>query len=108
MNIPVRGWIVRYKDGTVVTEADYQWKEISKKDIESLRLKWNSKLWDISGKKNYFEFKSASIAPGEQSPLIHSRVIGYYDEDGNKIMYRVNEFTGQMKMEIKESDKRVI
>ena len=101
MNIPLKGWIVRYKDGTIVTEADSHWKQVSKREIESLRLKWHSKLWDITGKKNYFEFKSASIAPGEETPLIHSRVIGYYDDDGNKVQYRVDEHSGRMTIEVK-------
>lgn len=102
-----RGWIVLYKDGTHTTEEETDWRKVVKKDIKMLRLKWGEKKWDLIGKKHYFQSKRASIAPGEPEPTIDSRCIGYYEDNGDKVIYRVNERTGIMRIEVEDSGSRL-
>lgn len=95
-----KGWVVKYEDGTVITEYDRNgketnWKKVPKKNIQSLSLKWYNKHWTITGKKVYIQFKRGSIAPGEAEHMVEERCIGYWDGP-NKVVYRVDERTGQM------------
>lgn len=100
-----KGWIILYEDGTHVMESQAEWNSVRKVGIKTLRLKWHNKMWDITGKKNYVQFKTCSIGIGEDAPLLHSRCIGYYDESGNKVIYRVHEQTGRMRIEVVPSDR---
>jgi len=43
------------------------------------------------------------VVPGGGDFVIEARYIGYY-EGNKKIFYKVDEFTGQMKSEVKELD----
>ena len=99
-----KGWVVKYEDGTIITEYDRDgnprpWRSIPKRNIQSLSIKWHHKHWTITGRQNYFQFKRGSISPGEEESRIEERCIGYWDGP-DKIVYRVNERTGIMKMTI--------
>lgn len=96
-----RYWEVEYLDGKVINENQMDWKDIPKKSIIRLTLSYDGRRWDIHNKTNYVQKKRASMVPGQpETFLIESRSIGYF-EGNKKILYTVNEFTGQMKMEIK-------
>lgn len=104
LNMP-KGWIVQYEDGTIITEFDREgnetnWKKIPKKSIKSVSLKWYNKFWTITGKDNYLQKKRGWIIPVagiDQHPNIEYRYVGYW-EGNDKVYYRVDEVTGQMKM----------
>lgn len=97
-----RGWEVEYNDGTLVNEEQTDWKKLPKHGIRCLTLHYDGRQWDINGKAVYFQKKQGSMIPGiPNSFQIESRSIGYYEED-YKVMYTVNEHTGQMRMETKE------
>jgi hypothetical protein len=109
MNMP-KGWVVVYEDGTTITENEADWYKIKKKGIKILALKWNNKWWSVRGKTAYIQFKrgTAFFAPagGINSDVICTeRCIGYYDENGNKVIYRVNEQTGEMRLDVQEPKK---
>ena len=98
-----RGWAVEYEDGTIVYEKQKNWKNISKKGIVRLTLHYDGREWNITDKENYFQKKRASAVPGvPDSFRIESRSIGYY-EGSSKVLYTVDERTGVMKMEIKDT-----
>jgi hypothetical protein len=100
-----KGWIIHYNDGRTITEYDKdgnqtEWRLAPKKDIKSLSLKWFNKHWSIYGKQDYLQKKKGWITPIhglEQEPNIQFRYIGYW-EGNNKVFYRVDEATGDMKM----------
>jgi len=97
-----RGWVVKYEDGTVIKENEMEWKKIPKAGIVKLSLLFDGKRWDLHGKPAYIQKKRASVVPGAaESFTIESRSIGYY-EGNKKVWYTVNEFTGQMKMEVQQ------
>jgi len=97
-----RGWEVEYVDGTIINESQMEWKKLPKTDIVRVTLHFDGKRWDIHDKVAYVQKKRASVVPGVQdSFMIESRSIGYYEEN-KKVWYTVNEFTGQMKMEVKD------
>ena len=111
MNMP-RGWVVHYEDGTIITEYDIDgnakdWRAIPKKGIKSVSLKWHNKHWTISGKDCYIQFKRAWVAPmaGNITPNIDYRCIGYW-EGNDKVIYKVNEKTGQMQMLVESIDNK--
>jgi hypothetical protein len=79
-----KGWIIIYDDGSYAMESESEWKSVKKTNIKTLRLKWHNKTWDITGKKNYVQFKTGSIGIGESNPVLHSRCIGYDDEARGK------------------------
>ena len=98
-----RGWEVCYNDNTSINEEQAEWKDIPKQGISCLTLHYEGRRWDLDGKENYFQKKSASVVPGiSESFRIESRSIGYY-EGHNKVIYTVDEYTGRMKMEIKDT-----
>jgi len=98
-----RGWCVEYKDGKEIYEGQAEWTEIPKIDIVRLTLHYDGRRWDITEKDYYFQKKRASVISGiKDSFQIESRSIGYYSGK-NKIMYTVDEHTGRMKMEVKET-----
>lgn len=99
-----KGWIVEYEDGKVVSEYDdkgnrVDWKKVPKRNIKSLTLKWHNKHWTITDKKIYIQCKRAWISPGMSVPVIEERKIGYWD-GSSKVMYCVNENTGEMRMKV--------
>lgn len=103
LNMP-KGWIVVYKDGSIVTEQEMDWKKVRKKDIKILALKWGSRYWTLSGKSSYLQFKRGAMfvsTAGMSEPECIERCIGYY-EGASKIIYRVDENTGQMRIDVQE------
>jgi hypothetical protein len=95
-----RGWQVEYLDGTVINEDQLGWKQIPKTGIVRLTLHYDGRQWTLQNKIAYIQKKRASMAPGVTgSFVIESRSIGYY-EGNEKVWYTVDEFTGQMKMEV--------
>lgn len=96
-----RGWFVVYKDGTLVTEDDTAWETVDRSNIKVLGLKWLDRFWTIRDKSAYIQFKrgSAPWAPlGGIVPIrCEERCIGYY-EGKDKVVFRVNEYTGKMTM----------
>jgi hypothetical protein len=103
MNL-VRGWFVFYENGTMITEDEDEWSHIKKSNIKVLGLKWQEKMWTISGKTSYIQFKRGSVGfsisgcGGDIS--CEERCIGFYD--GNKkVIYRVNDRTGRMTPEVR-------
>ena len=97
-----RGWETEYSDGTVINENQMEWKKLPKVDMVRVTLHFDGRRWDIHDKGAYVQKKRASVIPGiPESFMIESRSIGYYEEK-KKVWYTVNEFTGQMKMEVKD------
>jgi len=97
-----RGWVVKYENGTVIKEKDMEWRRIPKTGIVKLSLLFDGKRWDIHDKPAYVQKKRASVVPGViDSFRVESRSIGYY-EGNKKVWYTVDEFTGQMKMEVQK------
>lgn len=100
-----KGWVIHYEDGRTLAEYDkdgnqLEWRKASKQGIKSLSLKWFNKHWSIYGKRDYLQKKKGWITPVyglEQEPVIQFRYIGYW-EGNNKVFYRVDEATGDMKM----------
>jgi len=99
-----RGWEVEYADGTIVKESQQNWTAIPKVGIVRATLHYEGRRWDLHNKIAYMQKKRASVAPGiADSFQIESRSLGYCDVvDGKmvKIWYTVDEFTGQMTMEV--------
>lgn len=108
MNL-VKGWFVIYKDKTIVTENDTVWRDVKRGEILILGIKWKDKFWTISGKTAYLQFKRGSvpISPSgvctEDDIRCEERCIGYY-EGNKKIIFKVNEHTGQMKPEVRDPE----
>lgn len=97
-----RGWEAEYADGTIINENQMEWKKIPKVGMVRVTLYFDGRQWDIQNKIAYVQKKRASVVPGiPDSFMIESRSIGYY-EGNKKVWYTVNEFTGQMKMEVKD------
>ena len=96
-----RGWEVQYTDGKIIKESQMNWKDLPKVNIVRLTLHFDGKRWDIHNKVAYVQKKRASISPAGNDFRVESRSIGYY-EGNQKIWYTVNEFTGQMEMEVKD------
>lgn len=95
-----KGWIAVYDSGDVVLESQKNWADIKKKGIKILALKWHNKVWKIENKTSYLCFKRGTVllSPGMSTNEVEclERCIGYYDENGKKVIYRVNDGTGQM------------
>lgn len=97
-----RYWEVEYFDGRIITENQMEWKKIPKVDMKRLTLHFEGKRWDITDKQAYFQMKRASVVPNiPDSFQVESRSIGYY-EGTQKVIYTVDEFTGTMKMYVKD------
>jgi len=98
-----RGWEVEYEDGTSINEEQAEWQDVPKIDIVRLTLHYDGRRWDISNKEVYYQKKHASVIPNiANSFRIESRSVGYY-EGNSKVLYTVDEYTGRMQMEVKES-----
>ena len=97
-----KGWTVFYEDGNQLNFDDPRtWKTIPKNGIQKLMLRWFHKTWVLENPP-FVVFARGSIAfngpPG--TPIeIEERCLGYY-EGPNKVVYRVNQKTGQMHMEV--------
>ena len=96
-----RGWIVTLKDGTEMSEWDYEWSEVPKADIARLTLVFEGRVWHISDKPAYIQRKRGSISTNSPDFTIEKRIIGYY-EDEFKVEYIVDERTGIMHMHVTE------
>ncbi len=97
-----RGWEVEYNDGKLINEDDASWIDIPKLNIVRLTLHFDGRQWDINNKSEYYQKKQASVIPSIPGSFqIESRSIGYYEKN-TIVLYTVNEFTGRMKIEIKE------
>lgn len=103
-----KGWFVVYADGSVVTEDEVDWQKVERNKIKILGLKWHQKFWTIRDKTSYIQFKRASVpfSPSgictEEDMRCEERCIGYY-EGSSKVIYRVNNHTGQMRPEVLEA-----
>jgi hypothetical protein len=99
-DIPIhRGWIVEYRDGKVLCEADFPWKKLpNKQEIRRVILRWDDRWWSFEDKENYVPPSKREVINitqgGISSGGIHSRTIGYYDSDC-KVILRVDEATGK-------------
>jgi hypothetical protein len=97
-----RGWIAELYDGTEMWEDKYDWNAVPKSKIKKLSLIFEGRVWSITDVPAYIQRKRGSASPGECSPLIEKRIIGYYDDNGFKVEYIVDERTGVMTMEVSE------
>lgn len=104
MNLSM-GWFVVYNNGQVVTENEVEWSKVKRGEIRTLGLKWRDKFWTIVGKSAYLQFKRGSVGfsgGGKNSDIeCIEHCIGYY-EGKSKIIYRVNHYTGQMRLDVRE------
>lgn len=104
MNL-VFGWFVIYTDGSLITEEDLHWDKVKKGSIKILGLKWHDKVWTIRDKTAWIQFKRGSVpfSITGVNEINHvsceERCIGYYEGD-KKVIYRVNNRTGQMRPEV--------
>jgi len=97
-----RGWVVKYKDGTIIPEWEYG-KPFSQlptdSEISAVALVLDDRHWVLSGKQHYFAQKRESMLFGVSGALggrrIESRTIGYW-EGGKKIKITVDENSGEM------------
>jgi len=99
-----RGWVVEYRDGTVIYEDEMPWVKLpNKKEIRRVILKWEDRIWSFDDKKYYTVPKIRGymdVSVRGLSQGIHSRTIGYYDtEERCKVYMRVEEATGRMTYE---------
>lgn len=101
-----RGWVVQYRDGTVVCEDEMLWNKLpNKKELSRVILKWEDRTWSFDDKANYTVPKTRGymdVSPSGRvaGQGIHSRTIGYYDmEEKCKVVMRVEESTGKMSYE---------
>ncbi len=93
-----RGWEVELIDGTMMYENSSEWKDVPKIKIKRLTLVFDARRWDLLNKQAYFIRNTASVVPGSQESFrIEKRGIGYY-EGSTKVLYTVNEATGEFKM----------
>ena len=98
-----RGWEVEYEDGSIKREDKHSWKNISKVGIIRLTLHYDGRRWDLHNKESYVQKKRGSVVPGDpDSFCVESRSIGYY-QGNQKILFTVNEHTGQMRLEVKDT-----
>jgi len=95
-----RGWLVKLKDGKVIEEGQMPWRSVPKKDIDSLSLVYDGRVWELRDKPAYFVRTKASMVPGvPESLLVEERVIGYY-EGASKVCYIIDELTGAFRMKV--------
>lgn len=99
-----KGWIAYMKTGEVIVEGDIPWNKVVKRNIQSLSLKWHDKYWTVHNKESYicFNRKCASLSQQGSYVELVARCIGYYDTDGSKVIYQVDENTGKMELTVRE------
>jgi hypothetical protein len=97
-----RGWVVKYKDGTVIPEWEFgrPFSQLpTNVEIEAVAIVLDDRHWVLAGKQHYFAQKRESILFGPSGFLggrrIESRTIGYW-ENGKKVKITVDENTGEM------------
>jgi hypothetical protein len=98
-----RGWVVKYKDGTVVPEWIFQRPFSQLPDIgeiDTVALVFEDRHWVLpKDKKFYFSQKGESVLFGTSGMIggrrIETRTLGYWEGD-RKIKYTLNELTGEM------------
>lgn len=101
----VRGWEVLLNDGTVLREADTDWKKVPKLKIKKLTLHFDGRKWELENKPAYFVGKIGSAVPGDTNVTVEQRYIGYYDGNGSKIYFMVDERTGACRQMVKDVSK---
>jgi len=100
-----KGWVVLYRDGSVICEDEMTWKKLpNKRDIRRVIIKWEDRIWSLDDKEHYtvpttrgyVDVNSIGVSGGG----VHSRAIGYYDLEGKcRVYLRVEEATGKMSYE---------
>lgn len=100
-----RGWVVKYKDESVITEWEFG-KPFSQlpnqSDIKAVAIVWDNRHWVIPDKQHYYAQKGESLLCGAGCGIlggrqIESRSIGYWDSELNtRVKYTVDEHTGEM------------
>jgi hypothetical protein len=101
----MRGWVVKYKDDSIITEWDFckpfsQLPDQNK--IKAVALVWDNRHWVFPDQQHYYSQKRESILCGAGCGLkggnqIESRSIGYWDYELNtRVKYTVNEHTGEL------------
>lgn len=97
------GWIARYKDGTIIKEDRCMWKDIDVSRILDFSIYAHGKMFILpSGKDGYYQGKSASASLNGSGIEVLSRYIGY-EEGNNKIQLRIDEKTGDCRLEVLEA-----
>lgn len=99
-----RGWAVRYKDGSVIAEWVFRqgFSHLpNQQDIVDVGLFYGDKHWFIHGQRDYFAEKTESIILGLGGGVggyraIEARHIGFWDDQGRKIRFTLNERTGEV------------
>ena len=101
----IRGWEVELDDGSIIQEDVFKnWNKVPKNRIVRLTLRFDGREWNILGKDTFLQKKRGSSAPFvPDSFKIESRSIGYY-EGSAKVWYTVNENTGNMKLEMEDTN----
>jgi hypothetical protein len=104
----MRGWVVKYKNGKVLTEWGFgqPFSHLPNPgDIEAVAIVYDKRHWVIPNKQHYFSQKQVSVLLGLGGPQhqqgmgqarIETRTIGYW-EDGQQIKFTLNEATGEMR-----------
>jgi hypothetical protein len=97
-----RGWVVKYKDGEVISEWDFNesFRFLPRQqDIQAVALYWDGKYWVFPDKRHYFETKRGCLMFGRPNPSgafsIVSRSIGYWEEN-KKVTWTLDETTGEL------------
>ena len=100
-----KGWVVQYKNNSVICEDEMSWQKLpNKKEIRRVILKWEDRMWSFDDKETYTVPKTRGYVDVNSTGIgnqgIHSRTIGYYDNEGKcKVIMRVEEDTGKMSYE---------
>lgn len=100
----MRGWVVKYHDGTIITEWDFQnpFSLLPHQDeIKAVAIVWDNRHWVIPDKQKYYAQKRESILCGVGIGIwgrqIENRSIGYWDEERSvRVKYTLDEHTGKL------------
>lgn len=112
-SIPGIGWVVRYTDGTIISEWDCDETPFSRlpyqDQIDAVALVYGDRHWVIQGKKHYYAKKGESLYVGYVPPkakkenikipaarTIDNMSIGYW-EGGQQIELTLDFHTGQLR-----------
>ena len=96
------GWVARYEDGTIVKEDQCMWKDIDVSRIMDFSLYAHNRMFILpSGKSGYYQGKSACASLNGSEVEVLSRYIGY-KEGNNKVQLRIDEKTGDCRLEVLE------
>ena len=100
----MRYWFGTKKDGSKELESETdlgQWNEV-KNDLISLSLNNNGHQIHLPKNMKYVQGKSASASLTGGQSVIESRTIGFF-LGSNIVRLRLNEITGDIKVEIEEN-----